>query len=151
MALKNLVLIIDDNQDFQELFGIVARLAGFEVEAVYDGKEAIQRLECEPIPTLVLLDALLPLVAGAQVLQAARSNEKWARVPIYIVTADLRVIQSAASLAPNDALADGVIEKGAQAIQKLRELFEKYREKSSGGLFLAEQSKGKSSQADPTQ
>lgn len=132
MAVKNLVVIIEDNPDFQDLFGMLAKLAGFEVEALYDGREALLRLERGPIPSLVLLDSLLPNAGGDEIVQAARSNPNWARVPIYIVTADLRRVQRPASLIPDALQADGVIEKGPQAIHRLRELFEKYGENTPG-------------------
>jgi CheY-like chemotaxis protein len=127
MAHKNLVLIVEDNQDFQDLYGMVAERAGFEVERIYDGEEALQRLEREPIPSMLLLDTRLPRVGGPEILQAARSKGNWANVPIYLMTADLRAAQSLNTIPAEALQADGVLEKGADLIHKLRELFEKYR------------------------
>jgi CheY-like chemotaxis protein len=132
MASKNLILIVEDNEDFQNLYGMLAETAGFAVEAIYDGQEALQRLEREPIPTLLLLDSRLPHASGDEILMAARAHKKWSRVPIYVITADLRGAQRLRTFAPGAAHADGVIEKGAESIHKLRELFEKYREKPAG-------------------
>jgi DNA-binding response OmpR family regulator len=132
MASKNLILIVEDNEDFQDLYGMVADKAGFEVERIYDGEEALQRLEREPVPTIVLLDSRLPMVQGDEILLAARSKEKWSRVPIYMITADLRGAQRHKTSSPDAPHADGVIEKGADSIHKLRELFDKYREKPAG-------------------
>ena len=128
MAGNNLILIVEDNEDFQNLYGMVADMAGFAVEGIYDGEEALQRLEREPIPTMVLLDSHLPLVQGDDILLAARANEKWSRVPIYMITADLRGAQRLKTFTPGAPHADGVIEKGADSIHRLRELFEKHRE-----------------------
>ncbi len=132
MASKNLILIVEDNQDFQDLYGMVAEMAGFEVERIYDGEQALQRLEREPIPTMLLLDTRLPHVGGTEILKAARSKEKWARLPIYLMTADLRAAQSLNTIPAEALQADGVLEKGADLIHKLRELFEKYRIKTTG-------------------
>ena len=132
MASKNLILIVEDNEDFQNLYGMLAEAAGFAVEAIYDGEEALQRLEREPIPTLLLLDSRLPHASGDEILLAARAHEKWFGVPIYVITADLRGAQRLRTFAPGAPHADGVIEKGAESIHKLRELFEKYREKPEG-------------------
>jgi CheY-like chemotaxis protein len=132
MASKNLILIVEDNEDFQNLYGMLAEAAGFAVEAVYDGEEALQRLEREPIPTLLLLDSRLPHASGDEILLAARAHEKWSGVPIYVITADLRGAQRLRTFAPGAPHADGVIEKGAESIRMLRELFEKYREKPEG-------------------
>jgi CheY-like chemotaxis protein len=142
MAQKNLILIVEDNEDFQNLYGMVAETAGFEVESIYDGEEAIQRLEREPIPTIVLLDSRLPHANGDEILQAARAHEKWSRVPIYLITADLRAAQRLKTFAPDAPHADGVIEKGAESIHKLRELFEQFRQKpADSGQSNLEQSK----------
>jgi DNA-binding response OmpR family regulator len=132
MANKNLILIVEDNEDFQDLYGVVADMAGFEVERIYDGEEALQRLEREPIPTLLLLDSRLPGVGGSEILVAARSKEKWSQVPIYMITADLRGAQKLKTAHLDEPRADGVIEKGADSIHRLRELFEKYRDKTPG-------------------
>ena len=129
MATKNLIVIVEDNEDFQNLYGMVAEKAGFTVEPIYDGEEALQRLQHEPIPTILLLDSRLPHANGDEILAAARAQEKWAHVPIYMITADLRGAQRLKTFAPDAPHADGVIEKGAESIHKLRELFEKYREK----------------------
>jgi CheY-like chemotaxis protein len=89
-------------------------------------------LEREPIPTLLLLDSRLPHASGDEILLAARAHEKWFGVPIYVITADLRGAQRLRTFAPGAPHADGVIEKGAESIRMLRELFEKYREKPEG-------------------
>jgi CheY-like chemotaxis protein len=132
MASKNLILIVEDNEDFQNLYGMVAEAAGFEVEPVYDGEEAIQRLEREPIPSMLLLDSRLPHANGDEILLAARAHEKWSQVPIYMITADLRGAQKLRNFAPDAPHADGVIEKGAESIHKLRELLAQFREKPAG-------------------
>jgi len=129
MSRKNLILIVEDNEDFQNLYGMVAESAGFEVESIYDGADAIQRLEREPIPSIVLLDSRLPHANGDEILLAARAHEKWSQVPIYLITADLRAAQRLKIIAPDASHADGVIEKGAESIHKLRELFEQLRQK----------------------
>lgn len=128
MARKKLILIVEDNEDFQALFGLVAKEAGFEVDAVYNGQEALQRLEREPIPDLVVLDSHLPGAYGDEVLQAVRTRENWSLLPVYIMTADLRAAQRYKAFSPDVPHADGVIEKGPDLIGSLRELFEKYRE-----------------------
>lgn len=137
MVNKNLVLIIEDNEDFQNLYGMVAEMAGFEVERIYDGGEALQRLEREPLPALVLLDTRLPIAQGDEILLAARSNEKWAHVLIYMITADLRGAQRLKNYLPNTPHADGVIEKGAESIHRLRELFAKLRENPPGSALIS--------------
>lgn len=127
MDKKCLVLIIEDNQDFQDLYGTTAEMAGYEVEHIYDGNDALERLEHEPIPTIILLDARLPSANGFEILQATRSKKGWSKVPIYILTADIRATQPFRTSIPQTVRADGIIEKGVEAISRLRELFARLR------------------------
>jgi CheY-like chemotaxis protein len=130
MVKKCLVLIIEDNEDFQNLYGMVAEQAGFDVERAFDGREALERLEKgEPIPTVVLLDSHLPVADGDEILKAARANEKWLHVPIFMLTADVRVSKKYINVPPDAPQPDGVMEKGAESIHQLRKLFEQYQEK----------------------
>ena len=129
MVKKCLVLIIEDNEDFQNLYGMVAEQAGFDVERIFDGREALERLERDPIPTIVLLDSRLPVAEGDEILRAARLNEKWSHVPIYMLTADLRVSNKYRDFTPDAPRPDGVIEKGAESIHILRKLFKQYEGK----------------------
>ncbi len=123
---SKLVLIIEDNEDFQNLYGMLAEQAGYAVERFYNGREALERLEKEPIPGLVLLDSRLPVADGDKVLATARSKEKWQHVPIFMLTADTRVSKKYSESTPDAPQPDGVIEKGANAIRDLRDLFKQY-------------------------
>jgi CheY-like chemotaxis protein len=129
MPNKQLVLIIEDNEDFQDLYGMVAEKAGFLVERILDGGVALDRLEQEPVPDLVLLDSILPVVQGEEILTAIRSKEAWEQVPVYMLTADMRIARKFSYDAPDSPQPDGVIEKGAESIQQLRELFQKIKGK----------------------
>ena len=130
MANKYLIIIVEDNEDFQNLYGMVAEIAGFEVEHIYTGGEALERLEREPIPAFLLLDSRLPQANGDEILRAARAKEAWAGVQIYMITADLRAVQQYKTIPLDAPRANGVIEKGAESIHKLRELFAGYKEKN---------------------
>jgi CheY-like chemotaxis protein len=118
-----LVLIIEDNEDFQNLYGMIAEEAGFKSERIFSGSEALARLEKAPLPTVVLLDSRLPGVSGADILQAARARADWAHVPIYFMTADLRGADQFRNPPEGAPRADGVIEKGPDTIAELRALF----------------------------
>jgi CheY-like chemotaxis protein len=125
---KKLVLIIEDNEDFQSLYGMVAEQAGFLVERILDGGLALDRLEMEPLPDLVLLDSLMPVANGDEFLIAARAKENWAHVPIYMLTADSRVAKKYGYFSPDTPQPDGVIEKGSDSIKQLRQLFNQYKD-----------------------
>jgi CheY-like chemotaxis protein len=69
----------------------VLRTEGFGVAQAADGKEALTYLQAHDA-ALVFLDLKMPVVDGVSFLQllrsAARKNERLARVPIVVVSAE---------------------------------------------------------------
>lgn len=79
------VLVADDNQDMRQF---LERLLGtrFHVESASNGAEAlasIRRLR----PDLVLSDVMMPIMDGAQLVQAIRSDPATASIPIILLSA----------------------------------------------------------------
>jgi two-component system response regulator len=85
------ILLVDDDPDDVELAQRAfarSRVAN-EIEVVRDGEEALDRLigpEAGPLPALVLLDLKLPRIAGLEVLQQLRADERTALLPVVILT-----------------------------------------------------------------
>ena len=80
------VLIVDDQQSMRQL--MVASLHALGVKTTYcaeDGVEALTKLRSHPVD-LLLLDAEMPRMNGLETLEAMRSDEKLARVPVVMVT-----------------------------------------------------------------
>jgi CheY-like chemotaxis protein len=85
------VLVVDDNEEVREALSEVLRTEGFGVATANDGKEALTYLQ-DHDAALVLLDLKMPVIDGVAFLQlfrsAARKNERLARVPIVVVSAE---------------------------------------------------------------
>jgi CheY-like chemotaxis protein len=67
------ILIADDNRDCAMTLSLLFRLAGFDVEAVFDGREALRAARARR-PDVVLLDIGLPGLDGFQVAEHMRSD-----------------------------------------------------------------------------
>ena len=74
------VLLVDDDSDVRRLIAIGLNQRGFEVRLAANGAEAVERIRSER-PDVVLLDWLLPLMDGGQVLQHLQDGE----VPMQII------------------------------------------------------------------
>lgn len=127
MTEKPLFIIIDDNEDFHEQYGMLANVEGYDVEGINGGPEALERLKSGPVPTLVLLDSMMPFVSGEEVLVAIRGNDRWEGVPVYILTADVRTAPGIRTHVGPCPQADGILEKGANSIMQVRALLAHYR------------------------
>jgi DNA-binding response OmpR family regulator len=77
------ILVVDDEPAVAGLLAYNLRKAGYEVTIAADGQEAL-RLAHASNPDLVLLDLMLPEVAG---LDVCRELRKTSNVPIIMITA----------------------------------------------------------------
>jgi CheY-like chemotaxis protein len=85
-------LIIEDDEDLASIFAEALRGVGFDVELIADGRVALERLQNEPPPFLVLLDMHLPHISGADLLtNVIKKDERFAETIIIITTADARM------------------------------------------------------------
>jgi two-component system, cell cycle response regulator DivK len=80
------ILIVEDTANSRELLRTVLEQQGYRVVEARDGEEAIRSLD-EARPDLVLLDLQIPLRSGYEVLQAIRSDDRFANLPVVALTA----------------------------------------------------------------
>jgi CheY-like chemotaxis protein len=59
---------------------------GWRTQEAIDGANAILAMEKE-IPSLILLDLVMPTMDGFDFISRLRQNQKWQSVPILILTA----------------------------------------------------------------
>jgi DNA-binding response OmpR family regulator len=77
------VLIIDDDAELSSLLSDYLATEGFEVTVANDGRSGIDHVRSSP-PSVVLLDIMLPVVNGFEVLRRLRT---FSRVPVIMLTA----------------------------------------------------------------
>ncbi|HXV18196.1 MAG TPA: response regulator transcription factor [Gemmatimonadaceae bacterium] len=78
------ILLVEDNSDLAEGIEYNLRLEGYDVRVAENGRIAID-LAREWNPDLVLLDLMLPVLDGYQVLRAVRQSDR--HVPVIILSA----------------------------------------------------------------
>lgn len=62
------ILIVEDNADVRRLYAIGLNQRGFEVKLAANGAEAVERIASGEKPDVILLDWLMPLMDGGEVL-----------------------------------------------------------------------------------
>ncbi len=80
------ILVVDDTSANRRLYGALLKKNGFEVRTAEDGVEALKLIE-EELPSLVLLDYMMPNMDGIEVLQSLRAAKKTERLPVVMLTA----------------------------------------------------------------
>ena len=80
------VLVVEDDGETRRLLVRLLRENGLRATGVADGDEMRQALAAA-MPQLLVLDLMLPRVSGLDLLRELRRDERWAALPIVIVTA----------------------------------------------------------------
>jgi len=84
---KFTALIIEDDIDLVTIFGQAIQAAGYQVEKIQNGNEALKRMDGEP-PDLIVLDMHLPGVDGVHLHQRIKNDPRYAQTRVIICTAD---------------------------------------------------------------
>ena len=79
------ILLVDDHLDFALACKDLLKRDGFEVRIASSGPEALKVLK-DSIPSLILLDLLMPGMDGFQVLQELGRDEKWKQIPVVAMS-----------------------------------------------------------------
>jgi sigma-B regulation protein RsbU (phosphoserine phosphatase) len=81
------LLIVDDNEDNREILAArLAQLGYTNVAMATGGREAIELIERTPFD-LVLLDVMMPVVGGIQVLETLHAKKRLGSLPVIMVSA----------------------------------------------------------------
>ena len=78
------ILVADDDKEIVELLSIYIHNEGYEVVKAYDGKEALSKLHTTPDIDLLILDIMMPIMDGMEVVKELR---KESQIPIIMLTA----------------------------------------------------------------
>ncbi|MFJ8697010.1 SpoIIE family protein phosphatase [Streptomyces roseolilacinus] len=85
-AVSARVLIADDNADMREYLTRILRSAGYEVEAVSNGHEALRAVRADA-PDLVVSDVMMPGVDGLALVRELRADPRTAALPVLLLSA----------------------------------------------------------------
>ena len=80
------VLVVDDEPDAVELIASMIEPAGFDVLRAYGGQEGLDIAFGER-PDALILDLMMPVVSGFEVLSRLRANPETKNIPVIICTA----------------------------------------------------------------
>lgn len=84
LTLKH-VLIVDDEADNIELFGLMLRPFNVELESAQLGGEALEKARQAP-PALILLDLMLPDMSGFEVCAQLKAMPSAAQIRIAVLS-----------------------------------------------------------------
>lgn len=80
------ILLVDDEPDLIDILAEILREEGYEVFKAANGAEAMERLRTTRVDLLVL-DLMMPVMSGEEVLEALARQSADADLPVLVVSA----------------------------------------------------------------
>jgi CheY-like chemotaxis protein len=87
MIRRHTILVIEDDPDIAESLSDVLESQGYLVVTAANGLEGLECLRDMGKPCLILLDLMMPVMSGGEFLAVLRRHEKFASVPVIVVSA----------------------------------------------------------------
>jgi CheY-like chemotaxis protein len=79
------VLLVEDNDDARALYVYMLASAGYRVNAVSNGLEALAEIQVNR-PDLIVTDILMPVLSGLDLILAVRSDNELVDLPVVAIT-----------------------------------------------------------------
>lgn len=80
------VLVVDDDQDIRESLAQILTEEGFDVTSACNGAEALEEI-ARKTPDVMLLDLMMPVLNGWEVLEALRKRGTHPKLPVVVLSA----------------------------------------------------------------
>jgi CheY-like chemotaxis protein len=81
------VLVVEDDQEILELEADLLSRHGYRVEKASNGRAALQALEKVDGPCILLLNVVMPEMAGPRLLEHLRANGRMTTCNVIVLTA----------------------------------------------------------------
>jgi len=104
------VLVVEDDQPTRELLRRQLQADGWAVTEAGNGRAALDALEQEDAPSLILLDLMMPVMDGCQFAAELRKHDAWRNIPVIVITAKDLTAEDRRELSGE---VQGMMQKGA--------------------------------------
>ncbi len=92
------ILVVEDDPDLRLVHGEVLEEAGHLVRTAADGLEALELIEREGPPVVIVLDLRMPRMSGWDLVDRLRARAEWRDIALVVVAAHYQIREEAAAL-----------------------------------------------------
>jgi CheY-like chemotaxis protein len=87
MAERPVLLIVEDDHDTRVSLRRILEAEGYTVYSAGNGVHAIDILKKIPIPSLILMDLMMPVMNGQEFYGQLKSHASWRAIPVIVISA----------------------------------------------------------------
>ncbi len=80
------MLLVEDDLDFREHLSFLIESRGHRVETADDGEQAMMHLQVGDLPSIILLDLMMPVMDGWSFRAKLLADERLARIPVAVLS-----------------------------------------------------------------
>ena len=82
------ILVVEDDVEIAEVVAEALEFVGCTVARVTNGLSALETLSQDPAFHVVLLDLMMPVMNGLEVLQHLRGDDRLRQIPVVVMSAN---------------------------------------------------------------
>jgi DNA-binding response OmpR family regulator len=97
MNSEGVIMVVDDNQQNLQLLSHILATEGYQVRQADSGEIALASVAADP-PELILLDILMPVMDGFEVLRRLKAQKESSEIPVIFLSAFTEVEQKVEGL-----------------------------------------------------
>lgn len=79
------ILVVEDDRNSRDMMLRLIEHEGWPAAGVENGRDALQWLR-DHVPSLILLDLIMPVMDGLEFLEEFRSSPEWRSIPVVVLT-----------------------------------------------------------------
>jgi CheY-like chemotaxis protein len=81
------ILVVEDDDDIRDSLARVLAVEGYRVEVAANGHDAMALLARIALPSVAIIDLRMPIMDGAELIQAMRANPRYGSIRIVALSA----------------------------------------------------------------
>jgi len=87
-GLRPSVLLVEDDAEVRTSVAEILELEGFAVDTAIHGRQALDKLRSGAAPSILLLDLMMPVMNGLELLECLREDTALTPPPVIVLSAN---------------------------------------------------------------
>jgi two-component system response regulator CpxR len=88
---REAILIVDDDREIAQLLEKLLASEGYQTIAVRNGKQALEILQQGTVPSVILLDLMMPVMSGWELVERLERDDTLCQIPVVLMSGHTRL------------------------------------------------------------